>query len=87
MTDVPERGLWFCNIEANTGAAYWPFMRLALARYQPCSTEGAHLSEVVLADVMQLAADRSLVVRATGEGRSRSVTLFGSGYEASGGSR
>jgi hypothetical protein len=87
VTYDPERGLWFCDIEVNSGAAYWPFVRLALARYQPCSTEGAHLSEVVLADVMQLAADRSLVVRAPGEGRSRRVTLFGSGYEASGGSR
>lgn len=52
VTDDPERGLWFCDIEIDTGAAYWPFVRLALARYQPCSTEGAHLSEVVLAGVM-----------------------------------
>jgi hypothetical protein len=87
VTYDPERGLWFCDIEIDSGAAYWPFVRLALARYQPCSTDGAHLSEVVLADVMQLAADRSLVVRAAAGGRSRSVTLFGSGYEASGGSR
>jgi hypothetical protein len=87
VTYDPDRRLWFCDIEINSGAAYWPFVRLALARYQPCSTDGAHLSEVVLADVMQLAADRSLVVRAAGNGRSRSVTLFGTGYEASGGSR
>ncbi|MBL9058859.1 MAG: hypothetical protein JNK88_02390, partial [Mangrovicoccus sp.] len=83
----PDRKLWFCDIEIDSGAAYWPFVRLALARYQPCSTDAAHLSEVVLADVMQLAADRSLVVRAAGDGRSRSVTLFGAGYDASGGSR
>lgn len=82
-----ERRLWFCDIEINTGASYWPFVRLALARYQPCSTDGAHLSEVVLADVMQLTPDRSLVVHATGDGRSRRVTLYGNGYQASGGSR
>ncbi len=73
VTYDPERRLWFCDMEVNTGAAYWPFVRLALGRYQPCSTEGAHLSEVVLADVMQLAADRSLVVRAAAGGRPREV--------------
>jgi hypothetical protein len=65
----------------------WPFARLAPARYQPCSTKGAHLSEVVLADVMQLTADRTLMVRVAAGGRSRSVTLFDTGYEASSGSR
>ncbi len=66
-----ERRLWFCDIGVNPGAAYWPFVRLALGRHQPCSTEGAHLSEVVLADVMQLAADRSLVVRGAAALRHR----------------
>ncbi|MFN9991027.1 MAG: hypothetical protein ACK549_12385 [Cyanobacteriota bacterium] len=83
----PERRLWFCDIAINSGAAYWPVVRLALARYQPCSSDGAHLSEVVLADVMQLAADRSLVVSASVDRRSRRVMLYGNGYEASGGSR
>ncbi|WP_094585554.1 hypothetical protein [Synechococcus sp. BO 8801] len=64
MTDYPERGLWFCDNEIDIGAACWPFVRLARARYQPCSTEGGLLSEVVHAEAMQLAADRSLVVRA-----------------------
>ena len=82
----PDRKLWFCDIEIDSGAAYWPFVRLALARYQPCSTDGAHLSQVVLADVMPLAADRSAVVRPTADGRGRTVTVFGAGYDASGGS-
>lgn len=68
---------WGGSGAVGAGAAYWPFVRLALARYQPCSTQGAHLSEVALAEVMQLAADRSLVVRAAADGRSRVVTLFG----------
>jgi hypothetical protein len=25
VTYDPERGLWFCDIEVDTGAAYWPF--------------------------------------------------------------
>lgn len=33
----PERRLWFCDIEVETGAAYMPFVQLALARYQPMS--------------------------------------------------
>jgi hypothetical protein len=31
----PERGLWFCDVEMDLGDAYAPFVRLALARYQP----------------------------------------------------
>ena len=41
-------------IEVGTGS-YYPFIRLALARYQPTSITGAHLSNVVLADIMPLA--------------------------------
>lgn len=33
----PVRRLWFCDIEMDLGAAYAPFVRLALARYQPMS--------------------------------------------------
>ena len=80
------RQLWFADIEIDAGSSYWPFVRLALARYQPCSTRGAHLSEVVLADFMQLASDRSLVVQPEREGRVRHVTVFGASYAASGGS-
>ena len=47
---------------SSQGAAYFPFIRLALARYQPMSVPGAHLSNVVLADFMPLAADRWLNV-------------------------
>ena len=42
------------------GAAYFPFIRLALARYQPVAFHGAHLSNVVLADFMPLVPDRWL---------------------------
>jgi hypothetical protein len=41
------------------GEAYFPFVRLALARYQPQSVPDAHLSRVVLADFAQLVPDRS----------------------------
>jgi hypothetical protein len=53
------RKLWYCDIEMDPGDAYFPFIRLALARYQPESISDAHLSRVVLADFVQLLPDRS----------------------------
>ena len=35
-----ERGLWTCDVELDLGEAYTPFVRLALARYQPSSIAG-----------------------------------------------
>jgi hypothetical protein len=78
-----DRRLWYCDIEVNQGASYWPFIRLALARYQPLSIGGAHLSEVVLADFMPLAADRWLNVNRSRDGRTVHVNVFGPGYSDS----
>jgi hypothetical protein len=57
-----DRGLWYCDIEIDFGASYFPFIRMALARYQPISVDDAHLSHVVLADYAQLAPDRTATV-------------------------
>ena len=54
-----NRKLWYCDITIDGGNAYFPFIRLALARYQPQSIADAHLSRVVLADFAQLMPDRS----------------------------
>lgn len=54
-----DRQLWYCDVEIDFGTSYFPFIRLALARYQPISVENAHLSQVVLADFAQLAPDRT----------------------------
>ena len=81
-----KRELWYCDIEIDQGASYWPMVRLALARYQPVSVSRAELSEVVLADVMPLVADRWLNVRRGGEGRVH-VTVFGNTFSASSGSQ
>lgn len=45
----------------DAGNTYFPFVRLALVRYQPISGLNAHLSCVVLADLAQLMPDRSAV--------------------------
>jgi hypothetical protein len=62
----PERKLWFCDISFDPGVtvSYFPFVRLALARFQPHSVlsnnglDSAHLSRAVLADYIQLAPNR-----------------------------
>ena len=53
------RGLWYCDIELEAGSSYTPFVRLALARYQPHSIDNAHLSKVVRTDFMQLLPERA----------------------------
>ncbi|MEN0072560.1 MAG: hypothetical protein AAGC63_16395, partial [Propionicimonas sp.] len=55
----PGRGLWYCDIDVSAGLSYTPFIRLALARYQPASIPGAHLSRVVVADFAQLVPQRT----------------------------
>jgi hypothetical protein len=49
-----ERNLWYADLLIDTGDAYWPFVRLALARYQPESVPNAHLSRVVQTDFVQV---------------------------------
>lgn len=80
-----ERQLWYCDIEVTWGASYFPFIRLALARYQPEALDFAHLSNVVLADFMPLVPDRWLNVTHTNDPRTRKVKVFGYTYSDSAG--
>ncbi len=57
-----DRDLWAVDVKVLGGRAYRPFTRLALARYQPESLTGLELSEVVLADLIQLDPDRFVSV-------------------------
>jgi hypothetical protein len=65
-----DRQLYYCNVPIATGAAYFPFIRLALARYQKNSlrTEGKDccISGVVHADWVQLPAPRTVVLNYSG---------------------
>jgi hypothetical protein len=56
------RQLWYCDITFDNPLAYSPFVRMALARYQPHALPGVELSHAVLADFVQLAPDRSAVL-------------------------
>lgn len=56
---------WFADLTIDFGSlAYMPFIRLALARYQPRALPDAKLSPVVLADFAQLTPERSAVLTA-----------------------
>jgi len=75
------RRLWYADLEIDAGQTYFPFVRLALARYQPISLEHAHLSRVVRADYVQLAPDRAVTItRPKGSSRDLAVTVAGTGY-------
>ena len=76
-----ERKLWYCDIEIDAGASYFPMVRLALARYQPNSVPNAHLSRVVLADFVQLTANRTAsLTRPSKQSDTLSVAVSGLGY-------
>lgn len=72
-----ERKLWYCDIDVNAGSAYFPFIRMSLARYQPYSIPGAELSRVVRAEFAQLTPDRTASVRSTSDGAAVAVSVRG----------
>jgi len=77
----PNRQLWFCDIQINPESAYFPFVRLALVRYQPKSIKNAKddckLSKVVIADFAQLVPDRTAGVSFDAAGRLANVSVMG----------
>jgi hypothetical protein len=77
------RQLWFCDVELPPGQSHQPFVRLALARFQPNSLPGAELSHVVLADFAQLAPDRSASVTFGADPLAVNVSVNGNGYALS----
>src|SRR5712692_7211189 len=77
-----DRRLWFCDIEIDAGTSYYPFVRMALARFQPNSIPDAHLSRVVLADFAQLTPDRTAAVAYTTP-NSLQVMVTGFGFKLS----
>jgi hypothetical protein len=77
-----ERKLWYCDIEVDAGKEVaWPFIRLALASYQPHSVGNLHLSPVVLADIVQLTPDRTATLQFKGAGLAE-VKILGPGQLA-----
>lgn len=61
--DAQQR-LWYFDVDVTLGAAaearaYFPYLRLALARYQPHSVDPLHLSKVAEAEFTQLVPERT----------------------------
>jgi hypothetical protein len=73
-----KRGLWYCDVDIEAGNSYFPMVRLALARYQPYSIPGVHLSRVVVPEWIQLVPERTATVSEASGGRVR-ITLKGPG--------
>ncbi|MBW8734254.1 MAG: hypothetical protein JF571_08120 [Asticcacaulis sp.] len=85
-----DRELWYADIVVDIPkGSYFPFVRLAVARYQPMSLEwdakdgpapngdiNLHLSSPVTCDFMQISADRIAVLVPT-KGNAYRVVVFG----------
>lgn len=80
-----KRRLWYCDLELSAGTSYFPFVRLALARYQPNAMPGVELSPVALADFAQLAPNRWVSLAHVSDVDVR-VTVAGHSYLATAGS-
>lgn len=67
-----ERQLWYVDIDVDFGAgagtaAYFPYLRLALARYQPYAVDPLQLSKVERAEFAQVVPPRTLTGRRAGD--------------------
>jgi hypothetical protein len=60
-----DRQKWYVDIAVDPRDTFWPFVRLAIARYQPDSIPGCHLSAAVLCDYVQLTPERTTSVSRT----------------------
>jgi hypothetical protein len=76
------RQAWYCDIEFPTGAAYFPFVRLGLARYQPFSIPGCELSPIVPTAFVQTVPNRT-VTCALEPGGAASLSVSGPAPSAS----
>jgi hypothetical protein len=75
----PARKLWYADIALNISPSYFPFVQLALVRYQPSSLTGIEVSRVVVADMIQVAPDRTLQLTYPSS-TVVSVTVSGPGF-------
>jgi len=69
----PERKLWFVDVALDPGPAVWPFVQLAVARYQPSSLAGLHLGPVTMCDFVQVPPERTATLSRTDETHARVV--------------
>jgi hypothetical protein len=83
-----ETDAWYADVEIDSAEAYFPFVRLALVRFQPISQPGAHASRLIFADFAQLTPDRYLTLTYVKTPRPAvEISLVGPGYEPQAGDR
>ncbi len=74
-----DRQLWFCDLAISPGTMYFPFVKLALARYQEHSVRKSGsdvcLSPVVMSNMMQLMPDRKTSLTFKKEDRNSKLTI------------
>lgn len=75
-----ETDRWFADIVIDQGSAYFPFVKLSLARFQPYALGGLELSPVVLADFAQLTPQRNASVTWAPDRSSFTLTVSGNTY-------
>src|SRR6185503_11197940 len=76
-----DRDLWVCDVELDLGGTYFPFVGLALARYQPSASLGCHLSPVLSAQFAQVVPDRMVLLAAEADDpRQLSLSVTGPGH-------
>ncbi|MFI6870557.1 hypothetical protein [Nocardia sp. NPDC050406] len=68
------RGLWFVDVVFDAADVAWPFLRLAVARYQPKSIPGHEFSPTITTDFVQLMPDRVSTVSRPEAGAVRVTT-------------
>ena len=75
-----SRKLWYVDVAIDPGNIFWPFVRMAVCRYQPDSIADHHLSAPMQCDFVQLPPERTTSVSRTDDrhirvvGPDRSVT-------------
>ena len=67
------RELWYVDIALDPNEHFWPFLRLAVCRYQPESIVGCHLSAPVRCDFVQVPPERLASVSRTDDRHVRVV--------------
>jgi hypothetical protein len=72
-----QRRLWYADIQFDAGSSYCPFIRLALARYQPNSIEHAEISPIVMADFAQVLPDRTANIHISADMKTLTVEVLG----------
>jgi hypothetical protein len=74
-----EKQMWYCDISISPGNMYFPFVKLALARYQQHSVrkygKDVCLSPVVMSTMTQLVPDRVSILKFNKAGNNARLTL------------